>query len=74
MKLIISLLITLSTLNVERGFSFLTLLLNKLRNAVAPNSSDKRMQLILFEPHIDNLGWGEITDLTNFQRNCTLGY
>ena len=37
----ISLLITPSSANVEKGFSVLTLLLTKLQNALAPKSLDK---------------------------------
>ena len=51
---------------MEKRFSVLTLLSTKLRNALAPNSVDKVMQLIPMEPHIYDLGRGEITDLDKF--------
>ena len=44
-------------------FQFLTLLLTKLQNTLAPNSLDKLMQLISMEPHVYNLDRGKITDL-----------
>ena len=47
-------------------FQFLTLLLTKLRNTLAPNSLDKLMQLISMEPHIYDLDRGEITALDKF--------
>ena len=47
-------------------FQFLTLLLTKLRNTLAPNSLDKLMQLISMEPHIYDLDRDEITDLDKF--------
>ena len=52
-----------STENVEKRFLVLPLLSTKLRNTLSPNSLGKLMQLILLEPHIDDLDWGEITDL-----------
>ena len=45
---------------------FLSFLLTKLRNILAPNSLDKLMQLISMEPHIYNLDRDEITDLDKF--------
>ena len=71
MKLVsVSVLITCSTANVEKGFIFLTLLLTKQRNAWAQNSLEKLMQLISLRPRIDGLNWGEITDLHKFRSNC----
>ena len=58
--------ITPSRANVERSFSVLALLSTKLQNA--SNSLDKIMQLILLEPHMDDLDWGEITDLHKFPK------
>ena len=50
-----SLLNTLSAANLGRGFSVLTLLLNKLHIAFISNSLDKLAQLISMRPHIDDL-------------------
>ena len=52
LKLIkISLLITPSAANVEKGFLILTLLSTELRNVLVQKSLEKLMQLISLEPH-----------------------
>ena len=56
MKLLkFSLLITPSIANAEKGFSVLNLLSIKPRNALAPESLRKLMQLILLGPYIEDL-------------------
>ena len=58
MKLIkISVLITLTTTNVEKPFSVFSVFrfLTKLQNAFAANSLDKLMQLISMEAHMYDL-------------------
>ena len=63
----ISVLTTPTAANVEIvDFEFLTLLLTKLQNTLAPNSLNKLMQLNLMELHIYDLDSGEITDLDKF--------
>ena len=47
-------------------FEFLTLLLTKLQNTLAPNPLNKLMQLNSMEPHPYDLDSGEITDLDKF--------
>ena len=51
---------------LKGDFWLLTLLSSKLRNASAPNSLDKLMQLILMEHYIYDLDSCEITDLGKF--------
>ena len=52
LKLIkISLVITPSATNVEKGFLVLTLLSTELRNVLVQKSLEKLMQLISLEPH-----------------------
>ena len=46
----LSLLITPSTANVERGFSVLTLLATKQRNSLSPSTLDKLMRITLIGP------------------------
>ena len=67
MKLImITVLTTPRTANVERRFSVLTFLSVKLQNTLEPNSLDKLMQLISMEPYIYDLDRDKITDLDRF--------
>ena len=47
----------------QQMWKVFTLLLTKLRNALAPNSLDTLMQYILMESHLYYLDWGEIADL-----------
>ena len=48
-------------------FSF-TRLYTKLRHAFALISLDKLIQLISLGPHVQDLDWGEITDLHTFPK------
>lgn len=64
----ISLMITPSKANAERGFSVLFILSIKLQNALVLNSLKKLMQLFSLELHIDDINCGKITDLDKFSK------
>ena len=67
----------------QRGFNVLTVLSTKQWNAFAPNLLHEltifetncwnKQQLISLEPHIDDLGWGKITDFHKFQKKLLSG-
>ena len=59
----LSLLITPSTTNVERGFSTLNLLHMKQRNYLSVRSSDYLVRLVLLEEKYDDETWEVIVDL-----------
>lgn len=59
----LSLLITPSTANVERGFSVLTLLATKQRNSLSPKTLDKLMRISLLGPEkLDDKTYDSLVD------------
>ena len=70
----LSLLITFSTVNVECGFSVLTLLSPKLQNSMAPKTLDKLMGLILIEPNVEESYWNKVIDLHKSRKNRHMVY
>ena len=59
----LSLLITLSTANVERGFSVLIMLATKQQNSLGPSTLDKLMHLILLgPPKLDDTTYTRLAD------------
>ena len=64
MKLLkFALLITPSTVNVERGFSILTLLCKKQRNRLSPKNIDHLMRIILLGlEKIEDTVWESLTN------------
>ena len=58
-----SLLITMSTANVERGFSVLGLLATKQRNCLSQSTLDKLMRIVLLGPeNFDDGTWETLLD------------
>ena len=59
----LSLLITLSTANVERGFSVLIMLATKQQNSLGPSTLDKLMHIILHgPPKLDDTTYTRLAD------------
>ena len=58
-----SLLITMSTANIERGFSVLGLLATKQRNCLSQSTLDKLMRIVLLGPeNFDDGTWETLVD------------